>query len=105
MNNSESGEVILYVSEATLDDEVFLFKSTIYVTQITVPTYIMKPNLNVAFKNVICDLSKHKFEMLKYPTNSVTKKLERCRYNNNQKTLTCEISGNFYTNNLFGYYF
>ena len=104
MNNSESGEVILYVSEATLDDEVFLFKSTIYVTQITVPTYIMKPNLNVAFKNVICDLSKNKFEMFKYPTNSVSKRLDRCRYNNNQQTLTCEISGNFYTNNLFGYY-
>ena len=27
MNNSESGEVILYVSEATLDDEVFLFNT------------------------------------------------------------------------------
>ena len=99
------GNYNLFVSETTLDDEVYLFKSgNFHLTNISVPDYIMKPNSYINFAEVTCDLSKHRFDMFKN-SSSIIKKLERCIYYNQEKILSCEISGSFYTNSLFGYYY
>ena len=96
----------LYVSEAIFDDEVYLYKANSFeLTDIEIPEYIMKPNLYVNFTEVSCDLSSNTFEMYKQVSSNIRKKLERCKYYKDAKTLNCEISGSFYTNTLFGSYY
>ena len=86
----------LYVSE---NFEVFLHKSENYITfkNITVPPFIIDPNTTIIFSDIRCDLSNSKF-IMKKEGDFLQKTLNKCKYNSNDKQISCNIIGTFYTN-------
>ena len=98
-----NGNYTLYVSDETKDEVVYLYKSDIKFTNISVPEYIMKPNLYLYFHNVTCDLSGNRFIMYKNKTKE-QRTIQTCIYTNENKLL-CNITPGLYNNDPFGYYY
>ena len=105
INKLKNGYYIM-VSEGQIDTDVYLFKSTdtIKVTNISVPEYIIKPNLTITFQDITCNLSDSKFEIINYKSKEISNYLGNCTYKSDYY-LFCNINNNFYKNNPFGYYF
>lgn len=102
---SLSDSYTLYVSEGIRDENVYLYKlDNIKFTNISVPEYIMKPNLYFYFNDVTCDLSGHGFNMFKNKTGE-QKNIQKCNYISGSKRLLCNISGGLYNNDPFDYYY
>ena len=102
-----NNEYYLIISEAYKDSDIYLYKSDnlIGFTNITVPEFIIKPNITITFKNIFCSLVESTIEIKKKVENSLSRPIGDCMHYSNNRIMSCEIKYNyFYNNNPFDYY-
>ena len=97
----------LYISEEEKDDKVYLYKSSqkVKFTQIETQEYIVEPNKTIVFFNVYCDLNPEAFIIKKMDTNYIQNYLTHWKYDEVNRYLYYNISGEFYQTNRFEYYY
>ena len=92
-----NNEYELIISEKYADINVYLYKSkTIHFTDITVPEYLIKPNITINFSKVKCDLSNSKIEIIKYNESSLSNKINDCTYNSRDEIMSCQIKESYF---------
>ena len=93
----------LYISERIKDKVVFLNRTNIIFTNISVPEYVIYPNNSLYISGLSCNLCGSQF-VINNTFKPVTIPLSNCNYNDNYKYLT--IGGNFYNfyNREFSYF-
>ena len=92
----------LYISERIKDKVVYLNRTNIIFTDVSVPEYVIYPNNSLYISGLSCNLCGSQFEINKN-NKLITIPLFNCNYNDNNKYLT--IGGNFYNlNNRFSYF-
>ena len=87
--NLKGKDLELYISEGYRDKEVYLYKSIIMITDISVPEYVVHPGKFLYFSDVHCDLSSSKFDMI---YDNIFESIRQYSYSKNNLTLT----GSFY---------
>jgi len=97
----------LYISEEEKDDKVYLYKSSqkVKFTQLETQEYIVDPNKTIVFFNVNCDLNPEAFIIKKMDTNYIQNYLTHWKYDEVNRYLYYNISGEFYQTNRFKYYY
>lgn len=97
----------LYISEEEKDDKVYLYKSSqkVKFTQLETQEYIVDPNKTIVFFNVYCDLNPEAFIIKKMDTNYIQNYLTHWKYDEVNRYLYYNISGEFYQTNRFKYYY
>ena len=101
-------EFNLYISEGEEEDDIiYLYKSNykIKFTNITTPEFLIDPNKTIVFSDVNCDLNSSTIIIKKTETPSIQNNLKYWKYDNDNRQLYFNISGDFYQPNRFRYYY
>ena len=93
-------EFNFYISEKTIDKNIYLYKSKFAITNIGVPEYIIYPNTSLYFSSVTCDLCDTKFQIISYTDNRARSISQNCRFHQNSLTATSNFN---YDYNYFRY--
>ena len=91
----------LYISEETIDRQIYLYRSKFALTKIEVPKYIIFPNNSLYFSSVTCDLCNAQnvlFEMSSPSNNYKVRLYQACQFSQNSMTI------NGYFNNIHNYF-
>ena len=101
--NNLGKEYQLYISEKIFDSTIYLYKSNIIFSNISVPEYVINPNNSLYISDISCNLCSSQFTILNTVEN-IEIKLSNCQYNDNNKYLT--LTGNLYNYywKKYGYY-